>query len=115
MVNELLVAMETHPLPFACTTNHLAMIDAAALRRFTFKVKFDFMTAAQSAAAYRRFFGREPPPALREVAALTPGDFAAAAKQLRFLDAREPSDASILALLEREVAAKNLPTRRIGF
>jgi transitional endoplasmic reticulum ATPase len=115
MVNELLVAMETHPLPFACTTNHLAMIDAAALRRFTFKVKFDFMTAAQSAAAYRRFFGREPPPALRDITALTPGDFAAAAKQLRFLDAGELRDAAVLALLEREVAAKNSPTRRIGF
>jgi SpoVK/Ycf46/Vps4 family AAA+-type ATPase len=114
MVNELLVAMESHPLPFACTTNHMEQVDAAALRRFTFKVKFDYMTAAQSAAAYRRFFDRAPPAALRDLAALTPGDFAAVARKLRFIGEDARSDAVLLRLLEQEMAVKNLP-RRIGF
>jgi SpoVK/Ycf46/Vps4 family AAA+-type ATPase len=114
MVNELLVAMESHPLPFACTTNHLEQIDAAALRRFTFKVKFDYMTAAQTAAAYRRFFDRPPPAALRELAALTPGDFAAVARKLHFTGEVARSDGALLPLLEQEMALKNLP-RRIGF
>jgi len=114
MVNELLVCMESHPLPFVCTTNHLEQIDAAALRRFTFKVKFDYLTPAQTAAAYGRFFDRAPPPALRELTALTPGDFAAVARKLRHLGDEARSDGALLRLLEQEMAVKNLP-RRIGF
>ena len=114
MVNELLVSMESHPLPFACTTNHLEQIDAAALRRFAFKVKFDYLTPAQTAAAYRRFFDRAPPPALRELVALTPGDFAAVARKLRHIGEDARTDGALLRLLEQEMAVKNLP-RRIGF
>lgn len=113
MVNELLVAMEEHRLPLACTTNHIEAIDPAALRRFTFKVKFDFMTAAQAAHAYRRFFGRDAPPALADLPGLTPGDFAAVAKKLRLIGSG--SDADILRLLEQEVSLKRLPAHRIGF
>jgi len=115
LVNELLVEMEAHPLPFACTTNHLRAIDTAALRRFTFKVKFDFITAGQTAEAFRRFFDREPPPALRDLSNLTPGDFAIVAKKLRFLGLATAGDAEILHFLEQEAAARNLPARRIGF
>jgi transitional endoplasmic reticulum ATPase len=114
MVNELLCAMEAHPLPFACTTNHLDTIDQAAIRRFSFKVKFDFLTPDQTAVAYRRFFGREPPAALRRLVSLTPGDFAVVAKQWRILGEAASSDDDIPRLLELEVAAKNL-TRRIGY
>jgi SpoVK/Ycf46/Vps4 family AAA+-type ATPase len=114
MVNELLVCMESHPLPFACTTNHLEQIDAAALRRFAFKVKFDYMTAVQTAAAYRRFFDRVPPPVLHEFTALTPGDFAAVARKLHHLGDEARTDGALLRLLEQEMAVKNLP-RRIGF
>jgi ATP-dependent 26S proteasome regulatory subunit len=114
MVNELLVAMESHPLPFACTTNHLEFIDPAALRRFSFKVKFGFLTPAQTALAWRRYFATEPPKALCELIALTPGDFAAVARKLRVLGATAGGPET-LRLLEQEVAVKNLPGRRIGF
>jgi ATP-dependent 26S proteasome regulatory subunit len=115
MVNELLVQMENHTLPFACTTNHLDCIDPAALRRFTFKVKFDFLTPSQSADAYRRFFGCEPPAALRALDHLTPGDFAVVAKKLRLLSRMNGARPDIVRLLEQEVAAKNLRTVKIGF
>jgi MoxR-like ATPase len=115
MVNELLVQMETHPLPFACTTNHLDRIDSAALRRFAFKVKFDFLSAAQSAEAYRRFFASEPPAALRQVANLTPGDFAVVAKKLRLLGELGDAAPDIVRLLAQEVEAKNLRATKIGF
>lgn len=114
MVNELLVAMEKHPLPFSCTTNHLEFIDPAALRRFTFKVKFDFMTPAQTTRAYQAFFERSAPPALRDLQGLTPGDFAAVATKLRVLGVGH-RDAEILRMLEQEVGLKRLPTQRIGF
>ena len=113
MVNELLVAMESHPLPFACTTNHLEMIDPAALRRFGFKVKFDALTPEQAMLAYRHFFDRAPPAAAGRIGGLTPGDFAVVARRLRFLDAQD--DAAILGLLEQEVAVKSKGLRPIGF
>src|SRR5277367_5797359 len=39
-VNEMLTRMERHPCPFACTTNAPELLDAAAARRFLFKVRF---------------------------------------------------------------------------
>ena len=56
-VNEMLTQMERHPYPFACTTNAPELLDAAAARRFLFKVRFLPMTADQIAEAYRRAFG----------------------------------------------------------
>src|SRR5271167_192994 len=51
-VNEMLTWMERHPYPFACTTNAVELLDAAAARRFLFKVRFLSMTADQIAEAY---------------------------------------------------------------
>lgn len=115
MVNELLVAIESHPLPFACTTNHLEMLDPAALRRFGFKIRFDPLTRPQTALAFERFFGRAPPAPMRAIDGLTPGDFAVVAKRLRFLGAAGTSDAAILEMLDQEAAVKNRGARRIGF
>jgi AAA+ superfamily predicted ATPase len=113
MVNEFLTALEEHSLPFAGTTNALDAIDPAALRRFDFKVKFDFLTPAQAGAAYRRFFARPAPAGLADIPSLTPGDFAVVARQLRLLG--DVGDGDILRLLAQEVRAKNLPASRIGF
>jgi transitional endoplasmic reticulum ATPase len=114
MVNELLVAMERHTLPFICTTNYLELIDPAALRRFSFKIKFDALTPAQVALAYRQFFDRAAPPALARLDGLTPGDFAVVAKRLRITGAGG-GEAAILAELQQELAVKNRGKRRIGF
>ena len=115
MVNELLTQMEAHRWPFVCTTNQMDRVDPAALRRFSFKVKFDFLTKAQAAAAYRNYFASEPPAALAELTMLTPGDFAAVARKLRFLAPEERGDGIVLRLLEQEVAIKPDQKRRIGF
>ena len=39
--NEMLTWMESHPLPFACTTNFGDRLDVATLRRFIFKIALD--------------------------------------------------------------------------
>jgi hypothetical protein len=65
--------------------------------------------------AYRRFFASEPPPALRQVINLTPGDFAVVAKKLRLLGQLGETAPDIVRLLEQEVAAKNLRAMKIGF
>lgn len=119
MVNELLQAMEIHNQPLACTTNQMAQIDPAALRRFTFKIKFDSMTPDQARAAFRRFFGCNAPEMLGRIGALTPGDFAVVAKKLKFLTDGDPDTAGraaeIQRLLEQEVAVKPGAGRKIGF
>lgn len=74
-VNEMLTWMEGHPLPFACTTNLPDRLDRASLRRFLVKVRFDWLTVAQSRLAFRRFFDQPPPLALDALRTLTPADF----------------------------------------
>ncbi len=75
-VNEMLTWMECHPLPFICTTNFAEALDAAALRRFTFKISFGFLNPKQVAYAFQHFFGRECPRAIEALSTLTVSDFA---------------------------------------
>jgi hypothetical protein len=115
MVDELLVQMENHVLPLACTSNLPEAIDPAAMRRFTLKVKFDFLAPRQAEAAYGHFFARPAPASLHELTCLTPSDFAAVTKRCRLLGREAPGDDRLLDMLAGEVAVKNLPTRKIGF
>ena len=50
-VNEMLTWMESHPLPFACTTNFREHLDPATLRRFVFKLALDYLSPEQVEAA----------------------------------------------------------------
>ena len=52
-VNEMLTWMESHPLPFACTTNFGEHLDVATLRRFVFKVRLDYLAPPQVEEAFR--------------------------------------------------------------
>ena len=113
-VNEMLTWMECHPLPFACTTNLMDRLDSASLRRFTIKTKFGYLTAAQAEAAFVRYFGQEPPAALRRLSALTPGDFAVVKRKAAILGNLDQSSA-LLTMLEQECAAKPGVSRPIGF
>ena len=65
-VNELLTWMESHPLPFACTTNLMERLDAASLRRFTFKIRMGHSGAGQFPQAWwatlRRSLPQQPCP-----------------------------------------------------
>ena len=51
-VNEMLQGMERHHGIFICTTNLLESIDQAALRRFTFKIRFMPLTGRQREAMF---------------------------------------------------------------
>ena len=109
-VNEMLTWMENHPLPFVCTTNLMERLDLACLRRFAFKLRFDPLTPAQAALAFRRFFGIEAPDAF--MAGLTPGDFATVRKKHAILggDARELTE-----WLLDELESRGGRRRPIGF
>ena len=63
-VNEMLTWMESHPLPFACTTNLHERLDRASLRRFLVKVRFGWLTAEQARLAFERILDADPPEGL---------------------------------------------------
>ncbi|MFP3944623.1 MAG: AAA family ATPase, partial [Alphaproteobacteria bacterium] len=103
-VNEMLTWMESHPLPFACTTNLMSWVDTASIRRFSFKVRFDFLRKEQSREAFELFFGLKPPEELDALQTLTPGDFAVVRAKTRFLPEEAESAQALLAHLEQECA-----------
>ena len=71
-VNEMLTWMEGHELPFACTTNLAERLDRASLRRFLVKLRFDWLTVAQTRLAFCQFFGSTAPTGLDDLRTLTP-------------------------------------------
>jgi transitional endoplasmic reticulum ATPase len=109
----MLTQMERHPYPFACTTNALELLDAAATRRFLFKVRFLPMTADQIAKAFRHAFGAEPPSFVLKLSGLTAADFATVARRSSVLGERNST--SLAQWLEDEAQAKPEAGRRIGF
>ena len=113
-VNEMLTWMESHPLPFACTTNFADRLDPATLRRFVFKVKLDYLTSKMAELAFRNSFDLAPPPSLSDLAALTPGDFAVVRNRGGILGVLH--DAEVLVeMLRAECAAKPDRPYPVGF
>ena len=109
-VNEMLTWMESHPMPFACSTNLFGTLDRASLRRFTFKIGFRLMGPVQARAAFRLFFGRD---AEVPVSGLAPGDFATVAAKASILGIDEP--ARLVAMLRAEARSKGLKGGPAGF
>lgn len=113
-VNEMLAWMESHPLPFACTTNLGALLDPATLRRFLFKVTLRHLTSAQAEAAFQLYFDQPAPPEAAALANLTPADFAVVRKQAEFFGCLE-EPARLAELLRAECQAKPGLNGPIGF
>lgn len=120
-VNELLTQLEHFDGLFIASTNLVASLDPASLRRFDFKVKFDYLCTEQRVALFCRLCsdlsavaGPQDIAAVERIDRLTPGDFAVLRRQYRH--ARNPPSASDLACtLRNEVALKGGHIRSIGF
>lgn len=120
-VNEMLTRMESFPGVFIATTNLMQGLDQAAFRRFDLKAKFDYLRAGQAWALLERQCAalslRAPDAALRaqvaRLAVLTPGDFAAVARQHRFRPIE--SAAALVCALEQECAMKEDHLGAMGF
>ena len=113
-VNEMLTWMESHPLPFACTTNFGENLDPATLRRFTFKIALDYLTPDQSQAAFRTYFALEAPPEIGDLPTLTPGDFAVVRRKAEILGHLQDAKA-LTGLLSAECEAKPNHSPKMGF
>ena len=124
-VNEMLQGMERFRGVFVCTTNLMDRIDPAALRRFTFKIRFHPLLAAQRLALFAREVldsadtsTLEPSwvSRLQQLDQLCPGDFAAVKRQWDILG-ETPSPDAFLDQLEAEhrIKPEVRERRRMGF
>ena len=104
-VNEMLQGMERYNGVFVCTTNLMDRLDQAALRRFTFKIRFKPLTRAQRETMFRvealsgdeALFTAPLRARLALLEQLCPGDFAAVKRQAAILD----TDLAPLEFLEQ--------------
>jgi len=123
-VNEMLQGMERFNGVFVCTTNLLDRLDQAALRRFTFKIKFMPLTTVQRERMFvvealdndAALLTSEVRKRLNAMTQLCPGDFAAVKRQVDILAATF-SAAEFLDQLEVEhrIKPEVQESRGMGF
>jgi SpoVK/Ycf46/Vps4 family AAA+-type ATPase len=123
-VNELLQQMENFEGVLICATNFANNLDPATLRRFTFKLEFDFLTDDGKRSFFKRMFpdlgadGLTPAEEERlyRIPLVTPGDFRTVRQGLYYLD-DDMTIEQVLEGLERESEAKRMgrSTKAIGF
>ena len=123
-VNEMLQGMERHNGIFICTTNLLDSIDQAALRRFTFKIKFMPLTAAQRETMFvtealgsdTALLTDELRSRLAKLAQICPGDFASVKRQTDILAATFSGDEFMSQLeAEHRIKPEVREARGMGF
>ena len=120
-VNEMLTQMERHEGLFVCSTNLMDRLDAASLRRFALKIKFDYLKPEQR---WQLFVAQAETLPQQEVSCraqlnrlnqLTPGDFATVRRQAALLNIPLTAD-ELLQRLTLECRAKGESAhRQIGF
>lgn len=122
-VNQFLTAMENFRGIFVATTNFMDRMDEAAMRRFDFRVEFHFLDADSATRLFmdlaKSFHIKVGDPGnIRETLArhehLTPGDFAAIARNLQ-VRKQTPGVEGLLEMVARECAYKEPRSRPIGF
>ncbi len=120
-VNEMLTQMESFNGIFIAATNLMSTLDAAALRRFDMKVKFDYLKPEQAWQMFQDFTTKHQLVATEENRAqlckehlLTPGDFANVERQSRLSSIK--SAQNLIEKLKAECRVKPEGTKQaIGF
>ncbi len=122
-VNELLVQMETYSGIFIASTNLMDRLDSASLRRFDFKIKFDYMKPGQRFKMFKQIVAEHAnnkyniakcEQELMKLDTLTPGDFATVLRQQISLG-QELTAPALLESLIKECKAKPNFSHSIGF
>jgi transitional endoplasmic reticulum ATPase len=123
-VNELLTQMEHYNGVFICSTNLMDSLDAASLRRFDLKIKFDYLKVNQAWDLFSSIFNKNGKELTRKKhcqgelakhSSLTPGDFMTVVRKSRISTIKLCPE-SLLEELAKEVAFKQSgPERQIGF
>jgi transitional endoplasmic reticulum ATPase len=123
LVTELLTAIEGFKGVLICATNQLGALDPAVLRRFTLKVKFDYLDQPRAQRLLARVMERlgivdGMSDAIEQLLRLPPvsiGDFAAVERRAKVCrdEVRTPKD--FVRLLAGEVALRDTPRHPVGF
>ena len=121
-VNELLYQMENFNGVMIGATNFIQNLDQAIMRRFTFKLEFNFLDNEGKKLFFERMFhtslSEEETRRLEEISSLAPGDFRTVRQSLYYYGG-EVTNAMRLDALERESDAKGVSAFRerskIGF
>jgi SpoVK/Ycf46/Vps4 family AAA+-type ATPase len=123
-VNEMLQGMERFSGIFVCTTNLMDRIDQAALRRFTFKIRFKPLTEAQREKMFvvealggdANALTADTRSRLAKLEQLCPGDFAAVKRQVQILAVQFTPDEFLEQLeAEHRIKPEVREHRNIGF
>ena len=110
-VNEVLTQMEDHPYPFIMTTNLKDKIDNAALRRFIFKIKYEYMKSENIQSGVKTYFGKEfklNKEQLTQLKYITSGDFKVAKAKIDILDGGNYTNERIFEYLLKEQEEKEI-------
>lgn len=121
MVNELLVQIESYQGILIATTNLMHKLDPAVMRRFDFKIKFDYLKPEQAEAllvAQCRLLdyavpNQEDLARLHHIRTITPGDFAITMRQARMKFINTVDE--IITQLENDNKLKEVKPSVMGF
>jgi transitional endoplasmic reticulum ATPase len=119
-VNELLQQMENFDGVMIAATNFCKNLDPAIMRRFTFKLEFDYLDDAGKKLFFERMFKTTLSDAefgdLKAIRNLAPGDFRTVRQESFYLDEGQ-TNADLIAALREECLIKKDgdKTAKIGF
>ncbi|MCH2055241.1 MAG: AAA family ATPase [Thalassotalea sp.] len=116
LVNEILLQLDRSEQTVFAATNYSKNLDGAILRRFDFKLNFEYLTTKQVLTLYEENFGKCSSTIKNKLAtlnSLTPGDFAIASRRNR-MSKKPLSDSKILDVLTTENNRKH-QSKAIGF
>ncbi len=108
-VNEILQQMEDFEGIMVAATNFSKNLDPATMRRFTFKLEFDYLDDAGKKIFFERFFkvtlADDELSELRELRNLAPGDFRTVRQEMFYLGA-DAGNKDRIAALKKECKVK---------
>lgn len=114
-VNTLLTEMENFNGIFAVSTNLIQKLDPAALRRFTFRIHFDFLDNAGKETFYKTYFAPLNAPELTDtdkaglhaIERLTPSDYRNVRQQFFYLEDEKLTAKEIIDALRIEAQSRD--------
>lgn len=112
---EMLQQIEMHEYPVVFTTNLMENIDKAAMRRFTYKTEFKYLTNNQLKIAWRDYFPNAELPKDLRGSKLCPGDFATVLKRAEFGNYTDDTERLYQELLNEMYIKKEDENKQISF
>jgi transitional endoplasmic reticulum ATPase len=123
--NEFLTQMERFRGLLICTTNRLSGLDQASIRRFNYKIKFNYLTPGGNIVFYQKLLSplfKNPLPikaeaSLKNITDLAPGDFKIVRDHFSFIPEEKINHSNLVQALKAEAdLKKSLEGRKVlGF